>query len=85
LLQFVSAPTLSTELTPTAQKAIQLRVVNAIKKWIEEQYDDFTESMKRVLHDWIGHMAITQKNHADALTASLRKVGGPFKSLGSSI
>lgn len=55
------------------KKTIQLRVCNVIKKWVEEYYDDFTDSMRRALHHWIALMAITQKNHADTLTASLRK------------
>jgi hypothetical protein len=56
------------------KKTIQLRVCNVIKKWVEQSYEDFTPPMRRSLQSWIAYMAITQKNHADTLTSSLRKV-----------
>jgi hypothetical protein len=61
------------------KKTIQLRVCNVIKKWVEEYYDDFTPAMRKSLQSWIAYMAISQKNHADTLTASLRKVRSCIK------
>jgi len=46
-----------------------------MKKWTEEYYHEFTEDavLKRELHDWIAHLSITKKSHADSLAASLNK------------
>ena len=52
-------------------------VVNAMKKWIEEHYDDFTETMRRALHDWIAHMAITRSKRPQSKSRKVmnRRIG----------
>eukprot|EP01090_Pellita_catalonica_P019851 TRINITY_DN6873_c0_g1_i1.p1 TRINITY_DN6873_c0_g1~~TRINITY_DN6873_c0_g1_i1.p1 ORF type:complete len:459 (-),score=74.47 TRINITY_DN6873_c0_g1_i1:887-2263(-) len=58
------------------RKVVQLRVTNALKKWLEDYYSDFTQGMLRQLQDFI-ESSDTPKIHAVSVEKSLKKGSRP--------
>ncbi|GAM21223.1 hypothetical protein SAMD00019534_043980 [Acytostelium subglobosum LB1] len=57
-----------------AIKAIQLKVVNVVKRWLDEYYSDFDDKLIQVLRGFIEQIQIKHPLPSSALTKSLNKV-----------
>eukprot|EP01133_Synstelium_polycarpum_P008684 gene8684-10202_t len=64
----------------SSTKAIQLKVINVLKKWLDEYYTDFDDKLILSLRVFIEQIQIRHPGPAAALTKSLTKVEKPIAS-----
>ncbi|KAL6047267.1 Guanine-nucleotide dissociation stimulator CDC25 [Balamuthia mandrillaris] len=78
LFQRYDVPGQSAEENSTKTAIIQLRVINVLKKWLEENYSDFDEKMITSLREFITETCQhTNPAHSDSLLKSLKKARDP--------